>query len=98
MIIPRKTEHPPKRARASHISMLHRIIRPVQPRPLPIPDPKHTIKLPIRRHPRLLRAPHRGGGDLLIEARHELHVGALKELFRLPQVLIVCPEGGSTVA
>src|SRR3546814_8088682 len=52
-----------------------RITRPIDARPLAVPDGEHAILVGLRDRSQHLRAPHRRGGKILVHRSEERRVG-----------------------
>lgn len=74
--------------RSRVVAVLDRVARPIYPKALAVPDGEHTVHGRFADVLQLLRAPHRSGGQVLVDARFEHHVGLLQGGGRLPQGLI----------
>ena len=74
MIVAGNGQHAAMVRGARHVGMAEHVARAVNARPLAIPDAEHAIEAAFAAHLRLLRAPQRGGRQVLVEARLELDV------------------------
>ena len=60
---------PPCLRRAGEIGVAEHVAGAVDAGPLAVPDAEHAIELAFAAQLGLLRAPQRGGGEVLVEAR-----------------------------
>ena len=100
MVVTRNGECTAPSRGARHVGVLEHIGRAVNPRPLPVPDAKHAVKLvgPRWRKTQLLRAPYGGGGQFFIHTRLKNNVACLQVLSSLPQGLVITAERRAAVA
>ena len=91
-------EHAAVRRGAGVVRVLERVARAVDAGPLAVPDPEHTIVLRARIQPRLLRSPHRGGGEVFVHAGLEADAVLFEQRARLPQRHVVRAERRAAVA
>ena len=78
--------------------MLQRIARSVEARTLPVPQGEDAVLVGPRRVPEHLRAPHRGGGELLVHPGFEDHPVPFEVASGPPELDVDGPERGSPVA
>src|SRR5215470_2914076 len=64
---------------------------------LAVPDADHAVVFGAGRQAELLRAPDRGGGQVLVHAGLEFDVVLLEMLARCKELLVVAAKGGATV-
>ncbi|CUJ49355.1 Uncharacterised protein [Achromobacter xylosoxidans] len=88
MVIAGHHQHAAVRRRAGGVGVLEHVAAAVHARPLAVPHAEHAVVLGAREQVDLLRAPHRGGRQVLVDARLELDVVRLQVLGRLPHVLV----------
>ena len=99
VVITRQRNHPAMLRGARHIGVLEHVRAAVDPRPLAIPDAKHTIELlGLGVQIQLLRAPQRGGRQLLIHPGLKHDVLRFQMFFGGPQRLVIAAQGRATVA
>ena len=99
VVITRNRDHAAVRRGAGEIRVLEHIRAAVHPRALAVPDAEHAVELlvlGVELH--LLRAPHRGGGQLFVHAGLEHHVVRRQVFLRGPQRLVVAAQGAAAVA
>ena len=70
------------------------VARTVDARALAVPDAEHAVVLALAEELGLLRAPERGGGEVLVEAGLEADVVGLAQLFRRAGRLTSSPAIG----
>jgi hypothetical protein len=68
--------------------VLEHVAAAIDARAFPVPHRKHAIDLGALEQVELLRAPHRGGGEVLVESGLEADVVALEMLAGLPRGLV----------
>ena len=83
---------------AGRVGVLERIERAVDAGALAVPDAEHAIDLGAREHADLLAAPHRGRGEVLVEAGDEGDVVLLQEGLCAPQRVVVHAERRAAIA
>ena len=83
---------------ARKIGVAEHVARAVHARPLAVPQAEHAIDgvLPVK--PDLLRAPHGGGGQFLVEPRLEAHIGSGQLPARAVELLVEPSQGGAAIA
>jgi hypothetical protein len=75
------------------VGVLEDVGTAVDPRPLAVPDAEHAVVLVVGLvELELLRAPQRGGGELLVDAGLEHHVVGRQVFARRPQRLVIAAE------
>ena len=98
VVVAREREHATVPARAGRVRVLEDVAAAVDARALAVPHRKDAIDLRAFEHVQLLRAPHRGGRQVLVQPRLEAHVVALQVLARLPRGLVDGAERRAAVA
>ena len=84
---------------AGHVGVLEDVGAAVHARALAVPDAEHAVVLlALRIEVELLRAPHRGGAELLVHAGLEDDVVGFQVLLRRPQRLVVAAQRAAAVA
>ena len=83
---------------AARVAVLERIGRAIDTGPLAVPEPEHRAHGALRVALDLLRAEHRGGGQLLVDRRQEADVGRVEPRPRTPQLLVVGAERRAAIA
>jgi hypothetical protein len=81
-------QHPAVARGAGHVGVAHRVAGAVHARALAVPQAKDPVEAPFAAQLRLLAAPERGGGEILVQAFLEQHVGRA-QLFLCPAHLHV---------
>ena len=98
MVVAGQRQHAAMRRGAGRVAVLQRVAAAVDPRPLAVPDREHAVIFGAGEQPDLLAAPHRGGGQLLVDRRLELDVVALDKAARAPQRLVEPAERRAAIA
>ena len=98
VIITRDDQYTSVCARAGGVAVLQRIARPVEARPLPVPQGEDAVLVGPRRGPEHLRAPYRGGGEFLVHPGLEDDIVPLQVRAGPPELDVDGPERGSPVA
>src|SRR5208282_4352531 len=75
-----------------------RVARAVDAGPLAVPDAEHAIDGRAGEAVEILRAPDRGRGEVLVEARAEDDVVLLEQRPRAPELDVVTPERRAAIA
>ena len=88
VVIARNQQHATVFAGARMVGVLEHIAATINAGPFAVPHGKHAVVLCLRIEIELLRAPHRGCGQLLIDPRHERDVRLGEMFLRLPRILI----------
>ena len=88
VVITGHRQHAAVASRAICIGVLQHIHAAVNPGPLAIPQRKHAIVFCPRQQMRLLRPPHRGRRQVLVDPRLKVNVMRFKPRRRLPQRLV----------
>jgi len=73
-VVPGQHQHPSVGGGALEVGVLEHVAAAVHARALAVPHSHHAVVAPQRPEQRLLAAPHRGGGQLLVDAGHPHHV------------------------
>ncbi len=74
------------------VAVLERVPRAVYTRSLAIPKAEHAVVLRARKQVRLLGAPNRRRGQILVEAGLKADVGGVEETLRAPKLAIEAAE------
>jgi hypothetical protein len=80
------------------VGVLEGVAGAIDARPLPVPDSEDPVGAWSLVEASLLRAPHRGGGEVLVHTRFETDAVLLEVLARTPQGEVVGAERRSPVA
>ena len=95
MVVAGETEHAAVFGRARRIAVAEHVAAAVDAGALAVPDADHAIMLGAGRQIELLRAPDRGGREILVHAGLELDVVLLEMFPRGEQLLVVAAERAS---
>src|SRR6201994_1297481 len=98
MVVADDAEHAAMFRRAVEIAVLQRVAGAVEAGILGVPDGVDAIELGLAENARLLRAPHRRGPQLLIQAGVEEDVVGLEDLASLDDLGVVAAEGRAAIA
>ena len=98
MVVSHQGEHAAMPGRAGEIGVAEDVARPVDARPLAVPDGKDAVMLAFAEKLRLLRAPAGGCGKLFVEAGLEDDVGRSKLLLGAPELLVEATERRAAIA
>jgi len=78
---------------SGRVGVLEHVAAAVDPRPLAVPHGEHAVVLRVGIEVDLLRAPDRGGREVLIDARAKYDVVLVEEGLRFPQRLVETTDG-----
>ena len=98
MVVAGQHQHAAVFRRAREVGVLEHVAATIDTRTLAVPHREHAIDLGARMQVDLLRAPDRRGGEILVQSRLELDVGAVQELLRLPQRLVERAQRRAAIA
>ena len=98
MVVADHQQHAAERARASRIGVPQRVAGTVQPRRLAVPHAEHAVAARAREQPDLLASPHRGCGEILVQAGLEDDALRLEVGGGLPQPEIQSAQGRAAIA
>ena len=98
MIVARHHQHAAMRRGAGGVGVLEHVATAVHARPLAIPHAEHAVVTRAGKQVDLLRAPDRGGGQVLVDAGLELDMVRLQVLGGLPHVLVHAAQRRPPVA
>src|SRR5260370_2085588 len=98
MVVAGKEQDAAMGRRAGGVAMLEDVTRAVDPRSLAVPHGEDAVVFGIREQADLLRAPHRGGAEILVDAGLELDVVLIEEALRAPQPLIEATKRRAAIA
>lgn len=91
-------QHTAKPAAAGGVGVAEDVAATVDPRPLAVPHRKHALHPRLGRQGQLLAAPHRGGGQVFVDARLEHDVVLGQVLGGLPQAEVQPAQRRAPVA
>ena len=74
MVVAHQRQHAAVLGGAGEIGVAEHVAGAVDARALAVPEAEHAVELALAAQLRLLRAPQRGGGDVLVDAGLELDV------------------------
>ncbi|MNG03134.1 hypothetical protein D3C84_862000 [compost metagenome] len=92
MVITRHHQHAAVRMRTRDVAVLERVAGTVDTRPLAVPDGEYAVLVGLRCASEHLRAPHRGGGQIFVDARLEQDVVLVEQLLHPPQFQVVAAQ------
>src|SRR5258708_38472887 len=92
MVVAREEEDSTLGRGAGGIAVLEDVAGAVDARPLAVPHGEDAVVFGAREQADLLRAPDRGGAEILVDAGLEFDVVLLEEALRAPQPLIEAAE------
>ncbi len=98
MVVAGKAQHAAVFRRARRVAVAEHVAAAVDARALAVPDADHAVVLGAGREVELLRAPDRGGGQVLVHAGLELDVVLLEMLSRGEQLLVIAAERRAAIA
>ena len=92
VVVTGNDEHAAVRRAAVGVTVLERIARAVDTRPLAVPHREHAIDSLLRIGLDLLRTEHGGGREVLVDGGQELDVVLVEKRFGAPEFLVDCAE------
>ncbi len=92
VIVARDDEHAAVRRRAGRVAVLERVARAVDAGPFAVPEREHAVVACTREQIGLLRAPDRGGSEVLVQPGLEANVRGVEKLARAPELPIEAAE------
>ena len=98
VVVAHQRQHAAVPRGARHVGVAEHVAGAVDARPLAVPDPEDAVVLAVAAQLRLLRAPERGRGKLLVEAGLEDDVVGLKPLLGAPEVLVEAADRRAAIA
>ena len=98
MVVAGEAQHAAVLGRARRIAVAEDVAAAVDAGALAVPDADHAVILGAGRQIELLRAPDRGGRQILVHAGLELDVVLFEMLSRGEQLLVVAAERRAAVA
>ena len=98
MVVAGKAEHAAILRRARGIAVAEDVAAAVDARALAVPDADHAIVPRAGRQIELLRAPDRGGREVLIHAGLELDVVLIEMFSRCEQLLVIAAQRRAAVS
>ncbi len=98
VVVAGQQQHAAVLRRSGRVGVLEHVDRAVHARALAVPHAEHAVAGGAGEQVDLLRAPHGGGGQVLVHARLENHVAGGQVLLGLPQRLVHAPQGGAAIA
>ena len=88
MIVAHQGEHAAVARGAGKIGVAEDVAGAVDPGALAVPEPEHAVELALPAQLRLLRAPERGRGDVLVEAGLEADVVFVEDALRAHELQV----------
>ena len=98
VIVAHQRQHAAIARGAGEIDMAQRVAGAIDSRPLAVPDGEDAVIFAFAAHLRLLRAPYGGGGEVLVEARHEEYVALVEERLGAMQLRVHAAERRAAIA
>jgi hypothetical protein len=98
VIVAREHEHAAVLIGARGIRVLEDVAGAIDARSLAVPHAEYAIALRVRPQIELLRAPHRGGREVFVDAGLEHHVVRVQMFLRFPQRLVDPAERRAAIA
>src|SRR5690606_3505118 len=98
VVVAGRDEHASAPRRAGGVAVLERVAGAIDARPFAVPQREDAVVARAGKEARLLRAPDRRCGEILVEARLEPDVGRLEPALRAPQLAIEAAEGRAAIA
>ncbi len=98
VVVAGERQHAAVAAGAGRVRVLEHVAAAIDARALPVPHRKDAIDLRALEQVELLRAPHRGGGEVFVEPGLEADVVAFEMLAGFPRGLVHRSERRSAVA
>ncbi len=98
VIVARQREHAAVRRGARGVGMTEDVAAAVDARTLAVPDAEHAVVARALEEIDLLRAPDRGGREILVHARREVDVVRVQMRFRLGELLVVRAQRRAAIA
>ncbi len=98
VVVAGEREHAAVFRGAGGVGVLEHVAAAIDARALAVPHAEYAVVLRAGEHADLLRAPHRGGGEVLVHARLEHDVVALEVLLRAPHRLVDAAQRRAAVA
>ena len=83
---------------AGKIGVAQHVAGAIDARPLAVPHAEHAIELALAAQLRLLRAPERGGGKILVQARLEADVVRLEHALGALELIVEPAQRRAPVA
>ena len=97
VIIARDQQHAAVLGGAGEVHVLEHVAAAVHARALAVPQGEHAVVVRLPDQVHLLRAPYRGGGQLLVDTGLELDVMRVEMLARLPERLVQAAQRRAAV-
>jgi hypothetical protein len=80
VVVAHRHQHAAMLRRAGHVDVAKDVAGAVHARPLAVPEAEDAVELALAAQLRLLAAPERGGGEILVQARLEHDIGGVEVL------------------
>src|SRR5215216_2004557 len=98
MVVAHQREHAAVLGRSGEIGVAEHVAGAVDAGTLAVPDREYAVELALAAQFRSLGAPHRGGGEVLVEAGLERYVVGSQDLGGAHELLVEPAERGAAVA
>src|SRR5690554_2355537 len=98
MVVPRGDQNAAVPRRARGVAVLQRVAGTVDAGPLAVPEPEHAVVAGAGERARLLRAPDRRRGEILVQPRLEADIGRIEKFLRAPQLAVEPAERRASIA
>ena len=98
VIVADHDQHSAVAGAARHVAVADRVHAPIEARTLAVPHGEDSIVPAVAELRRLLAAPDRGRGQILVDGRLEMDVGTGEKAIRGPQLLVDVVHRGAAVA
>src|SRR5690606_394683 len=98
MVVAGRDEHAAVPRRPRRIAVLERVAGAIDARSLAVPEREHAVVARAGEEPRLLGAPDRRRGEVLVQARLEADTGRLEITLRAPELPVEAAERRAAVS
>ena len=98
VVVAHQRQHAAVLRGAGEIGVAEDVAGAVDARPLAVPEAEHAVELALAAQLRLLRAPQRGRGDVLVEAGLEADVVFVEDALRADELLVEGAERRAAIA
>ena len=88
VVIAHERQHATVLGSAGEVGMAKHVAGAVDAGPLAVPEAEYPVELSLPAQLRLLRAPERGGGDILVDTGLEAHVVTIEMTLRAQELLV----------
>ena len=98
VVVAHQRQHAAVRRGPGEIGVAEHVAGAVDAGTLAVPEAEHAVELAFAAHLRLLRAPQRGRGELLVEAGLEMDVGGAEFLFQPRELQVEAADRRAAIA